>query len=139
MARPSADRVAGDYDVCRELIRQGSKTFFAASLLLPEDVRRSAYALYAFCRLSDDAVDGPDARKDAVERLRERLDRLYDGRPGNNAPDRAFADLIARVSLPAPCRTRCWKGSPGTPRAGPTARWRSCAPTPRASRRRLGP
>ena len=60
MARPSADRRSGaDYEACRALIRQGSKTFFAASLLLPDDVRRSSYALYAFCRLSDDAVDGP--------------------------------------------------------------------------------
>jgi len=101
MARPSADRRSGaDYEACRALIRQGSKTFFAASLLLPDDVRRSSYALYAFCRLSDDAVDGPDARRDAVHRLRDRLDELYAGRPGPHAADRAFADLIERVGLP---------------------------------------
>ncbi len=101
MVRRSADaRANADYEACRALIRQGSKTFFAASLLLPDDVRRSSYALYAFCRLSDDAVDGPDARRDAVERLRDRLDDLYSGRPGPHAADRAFADLIDRVGLP---------------------------------------
>ena len=101
MARPSADRRAtADYETCRSLIRQGSKTFFAASLLLPDDVRRSSYALYAFCRLSDDAVDAPDARRDAIDRLRDRLDSLYAGRPGPHAADRAFAELIDRVGLP---------------------------------------
>ncbi|MHB2167179.1 phytoene/squalene synthase family protein [Alsobacter sp. R-9] len=101
MARRSADRRAeADYEACRALIRQGSKTFFAASLLLPDEVRRSSYALYAFCRLSDDAVDAPDARRDAVERLQRRLDRIYEGRPGAHAADRAFADVVARTALP---------------------------------------
>ena len=41
----------------RALMRGGSKTFFAASLLLPSRVRDPATALYAYCRLADDAVD----------------------------------------------------------------------------------
>ena len=35
----------------------GSRSFYAASQLLPYPVRSPAYGLYAFCRLSDDAVD----------------------------------------------------------------------------------
>ncbi len=43
-------------------MRGGSKTFFAASLLLPARVRAPATALYAFCRLADDEIDlGGDA------------------------------------------------------------------------------
>jgi phytoene synthase len=103
MALPSPDlsaAAAADYAACRAAIRQGSKTFFAASLLLPERVRAPAYALYAFCRLSDDAVDGPDAEADAVDRLRARLDRIYAGCPRDAAADRAFADVVARHGLP---------------------------------------
>jgi 15-cis-phytoene synthase len=93
-------RAAHDLEACRTLIRQGSKSFYAASLLLPPRVRGPAYALYAFCRLSDDAVDGPGARADAVARLRDRLERCYRGTPVDVPADRAFADLVAGAGLP---------------------------------------
>lgn len=89
-----------DYLAARALIRQGSRSFFAASLLLPMAVRMPACALYAFCRLSDDAVDDPGAEADAVQRLLERLDKVYAGRPAAIAADRAFADVVARFDLP---------------------------------------
>jgi phytoene synthase len=100
MATRSAEEAAADYAACREMIRQGSRTFFAASLLLPRSVREPSYALYAFCRLSDDAVDGPGARRDAVDRLRDRLDLIYDGRPAGHPADRAFADVVRRHAMP---------------------------------------
>ena len=46
-----------DMEACREAIRHGSLSFHAASRLLPARVRDPALALYAFCRLADDAVD----------------------------------------------------------------------------------
>jgi phytoene synthase len=101
MAIASADpALDADYRACRERIRLGSRSFFAASLLLPRRVRWPASALYAFCRLSDDAVDGPDARRDAVERLQERLAGVYAGRPADDPADRAFADAVRRHDLP---------------------------------------
>jgi phytoene synthase len=89
-----------DYAVCREAIRHGSRTFFAASLVLPASVRDPAYGLYAFCRLSDDAVDLGDGSPRALDRLRERLDRIYDGRPIAVAADRAMADIVRRYAIP---------------------------------------
>ncbi len=59
------------------MIRVGSRSFHTASLLLPKHVRAGAYALYGFCRLSDDAVDLEGGEGDAVDRLRARLDRAY--------------------------------------------------------------
>jgi len=90
----------GDYAECREAIRQGSKTFFAASMVLPTAVREPAYGLYAFCRLSDDAVDLDGGSPQAVERLRDRLDRVCQGRPLPVAADRAMADLMRRYAIP---------------------------------------
>ncbi len=91
---------ATDIAVCRAMLRENSRTFFAASLLLPRRVREPASALYAFCRLADDAVDLEGARTDAVDSLRERLHLAYEGRPLDIAADRAFADVIARFELP---------------------------------------
>lgn len=85
---------------CREMIRVGSRSFFMASLLLPDDVRQGAYALYGFCRLSDDAVDVDDGGLEAVARLRERLANIYAGKPGRGSVDRALADTVKRHAIP---------------------------------------
>jgi 15-cis-phytoene synthase len=91
---------ARDLAACRELLHHGSLTFFAASLLLPRAVRESASALYAFCRIADDAVDqGGDAGA-AIEGLRQRLARAYAGRPGREAADRALAAVVAVHDIP---------------------------------------
>jgi 15-cis-phytoene synthase len=82
------------------MIRVGSRSFFTASLLLPDDVRQGAYALYGFCRLSDDAVDVDDGGLEAVGRLRERLRLIYAGEPGHGAVDRALADAVERYAIP---------------------------------------
>lgn len=89
-----------DRRACRDLLRTGSKTFFAASHLLPRRVREPATALYAFCRLADDAVDLHDGRIATLGRLRDRLDRAYRGQPLSLAADRAFADTVARFAIP---------------------------------------
>lgn len=89
-----------DIAACRALIRGGSRTFFAASLVLPRRVGDAAIALYAFCRLADDAIDLGSDRLAAVRRLQERLDRVYRGQPMNLAADRAFADVVDRFAIP---------------------------------------
>jgi len=91
---------AADFAACAAMIRGGSRTFFAASLLLPRSVRQPACALYAFCRLADDAIDIEDGRMSALAALRERLRRAYDGRPLPLAADRAFADTVAQFEIP---------------------------------------
>jgi phytoene synthase len=42
---------------CRQIVRTHARTFWLASHFLPREKRRSAYALYAFCRVADDLVD----------------------------------------------------------------------------------
>jgi 15-cis-phytoene synthase len=89
-----------DHAECRAVIGEGSRTFFAASLLLPRHVRGPAYGLYAFCRLSDDAIDLEGGSLDALARLRSRLANIYDGRPAAVAADRVMADLVQRFAIP---------------------------------------
>ena len=89
-----------DMDHCRAAIRAGSLSFHTASRLLPARVRDPALALYAFCRLADDAVDEGSDKTGAVLSLRERLDKVYAGTPRNAAPDRAFAAVVQDFAMP---------------------------------------
>jgi phytoene synthase len=88
-----------DLAACEELMRGGSKSFFAASSLLPERVRIPSIALYAFCRVADDAVDSAP-EEGVVAQLRARLDGIYAGEPGDIIEDRAMAMVVHRYGLP---------------------------------------
>ncbi len=89
-----------DLAACRNLMRGGSKSFFAASLLLPTRMRAPATALYAFCRIADDAVDTGADPHIAMQDLANRLDLIYDGRPGFVEADRALAHVVHRYGIP---------------------------------------
>jgi phytoene synthase len=89
-----------DFTSCRAALRTGSRTFFAASQVLPPSPRRSAIALYAFCRMADDAIDQGRDSAGALAELRDRLERIYSGSPAPHATDRVFADCVARHEIP---------------------------------------
>ncbi|MEL6583019.1 MAG: phytoene/squalene synthase family protein [Pseudomonadota bacterium] len=93
----SAER---DLEHCRAAIKTGSRSFYAASHLLPKQACDDALALYAFCRLADDAVDLHDEKAAAVLRLRARLDAAYAGTPQDSPADRAFGRMIERTEMP---------------------------------------
>ena len=90
-----------DLAACRALLADGSRTFLAASWLLPRAVRDAACALYAFCRLADDAVDRsePGLVDAAVDGIRARLAALYDGFPHDFPADRALAVVVREYGI----------------------------------------
>ena len=95
------DRAERDLEVCRDLLRKGSKSFAAAAMLLPGRVRGGATALYAFCRVADDAID--EARGEvgeALAGLHGRLDAAYRGAPKDDPVDRALARTAAEHRIP---------------------------------------
>ncbi len=70
--------------VCGNIVRRHARTFALASAFLPLTKRRGTYALYAFCRLADDAVDraGPGGRESvraSLASLRSQLDDALNG------------------------------------------------------------
>jgi phytoene synthase len=94
---------ADDRVACREWIRRHSKSFFLSSLLLPSQVRQAAWALYAFCRRADDAVDdGAASPMRRVEGLRARLSAVYRGAAVDDPIDRAFGEVVRRYRIPQP-------------------------------------
>jgi phytoene synthase len=98
MPKTSLDKT--DLAACRHLLRGGSKSFFAASLLLPPRIKNAATALYAFCRVADDLIDLGDDPKRAVLLLHLRLDAAYAGTPHDDPIDRAFAAVVADKKIP---------------------------------------
>ena len=93
-------RYSADMRACREHLRNGSHSFYAASLLIPSDYRSPMTALYAYCRDADDAVDTNPQPAQGLERLYRRLSHIYAGRPDNSPVDRAFADVVERYDIP---------------------------------------
>ena len=94
---------ADDLAACVALMRTGSRTFFAASRLLPVRVRCAAIALYAFCRVADDLVDDGHLKLDqALAQLGQRLDHIYAQDPLDHIEDRALAEVVRRHDLPRP-------------------------------------
>lgn len=101
LSAEGADRTAHeDMEACRELLRHGSKSFAAAALLLPKRVRDPATALYAFCRVADDAIDEAGGGAGALGGLRERLARAYAGTPADGPVDRALSRVARAHAMP---------------------------------------
>ena len=89
-----------DLETCESLMRDGSKSFFAAAKILPSKIRDSAIALYAFCRLLDDMVDDQHAPEDVIKQIEYRLDRIYAQNPVDIPADRALAIVVSRFLIP---------------------------------------
>jgi phytoene synthase len=80
------------------LTRKSRSNFFYAFLCLPRPQREAIYAVYAFCRIVDDAVDlGGERAEQRVElsRWREEIARVYDGVPAHPAAQRLQAAVRA--------------------------------------------
>jgi phytoene synthase len=99
-ATSSLGDAAADLEACKRILATGSKSFAAASLLLPKRVRGPAAAFYAFCRIADDLVDFSDDPKLAVAELHARVDQIYAGVPNDDPVDRAFARVVEAHAIP---------------------------------------
>lgn len=103
-AQTQALRRQQDLLACVEMMRGGSKSFFAASRLLPARMRAASIALYAFCRVADDLVDQAQAAGGdmhaSLQQLHRRLDQIYDDRPEAFVEDRALAVVVHEYGLP---------------------------------------
>ena len=76
-------------------------SFYTAMRILPRAQRQAMYEVYAFCRAVDDIADDPGLqsdRRDALERWRQDLCRLYSGK-GVTDLTRGLAMPIASFDL----------------------------------------
>lgn len=98
---PVGDKALLDraYAYCDALTSMYSRTFYAATALLPPDKRRSMRALYAFCRLSDDIVDGAEEHAEAALAVWRRK-ALAPAPPPGDLVAVAWADTRFRYRIP---------------------------------------
>ena len=96
------------YEACRAETRHWAKTYYLGSLLMPPRKRRAIWAIYVWCRRTDELVDAPDAATMDPGQLHQRLDqweehtrRLFGKEVNGEAPafdaqDMAFRDTLQR-------------------------------------------
>lgn len=90
------------YRVCRDIAKTHSKTFYLSSLFLAPEKRHAIWAVYAFCRTSDDIVDQitpPAERLAAIDAWEAQLLASYSG-DVRDPIYTAFADAAQRFSIP---------------------------------------
>ncbi len=78
-APPETDRA---FAAARAICRQHARSFYFSSFFLPMQKRAAAYAVYAFCRLLDDATDeaeNPSEVEREIDRFCKGLDQIYTG------------------------------------------------------------
>jgi len=86
----------------RRLTKTSQSNFAYSFLVLPRAQREGMYALYAFCRVTDDIVDTAASSETAASALkgwREELDRTFAGDP-RHPVSREFLRAIRRFALP---------------------------------------
>ena len=84
------------------LTRKSRSNFFYAFLCLPRGQRDALYAVYAFCRIVDDAVDvgqDRDEQRRELARWREEIGRVYGGTPAHPAGER-LQEAIRAFPIP---------------------------------------
>jgi phytoene synthase len=94
---PSLDQA---YEECRQETAQWAKTFYLGTLLMPPAKRRAIWAIYVWCRRTDELMDSADAQQLPVEQLAARLDH-WEGRTRDlfGGVVRDGLDLVMRDTL----------------------------------------
>lgn len=89
------------YKLCRQLIAKYSATFYLSTLLLSEEKRPAIWAIYAWCRRTDELVDGPASAMTTPKTLElweQQLESIFAGQPVENY-DVALADTVRRFPI----------------------------------------
>jgi phytoene synthase len=103
---PESPRIAPtsldeSYEYCRQITAEYSKTFYMGTLLMEEEKRRAIWAIYVWCRRTDELVDGPQAATttDAtLDRWEEELEAIFAGHPMHPS-DVALVDTLERFPM----------------------------------------
>ncbi len=72
LAAPDLDAA---FEACRRETAEWAKTFYIGTLLLPYEKRRAIWAIYVWCRRTDELMDSPEAQARSQDELADRLNR----------------------------------------------------------------
>ncbi|KGN50904.1 phytoene synthase, chloroplastic [Cucumis sativus] len=89
------------YDRCGEVCAEYAKTFYLGTMLMTPERQKAIWAIYVWCRRTDELVDGPNASHitpTALDRWEARLEELFQGRPFDML-DAALADTVTKFPV----------------------------------------
>ncbi|WP_186481627.1 phytoene synthase [Synechococcus sp. NOUM97013] len=94
------------YERCRCETEEWAKTFYLGTMLMPPEKRRAIWAIYVWCRRTDEIMDSPEALSKPREVLLNLLDQwechtrsVFDGHAVNWL-DQVMVDTIQRFDQP---------------------------------------
>jgi 15-cis-phytoene synthase len=99
-AKPLAS-LEESYELCRQITAKYSKTFYMGTLLMSPPKRRAIWAIYVWCRRTDELVDGPQAQytnEATLDRWESHLESLFEGSPQDDV-DVAMVDTLDQFPL----------------------------------------
>ncbi len=97
-----SDLLADSHRYCHEQTRRHARSFYFASVALPREKKRAAYAVYAFCRYADDLVDrgaGDAGIAAALARVGAEFDAMVAGERREPPFAPAFAWAVRRFRI----------------------------------------
>ena len=69
----SLNNLENAYEICRKETQKWAKTFYLGTLLLPYEKRKAIWAIYVWCRRTDELMDSPEALQKSQEELSDSL------------------------------------------------------------------
>jgi phytoene synthase len=99
--RPSLSSIEEAYELCRQVTAKYSKTFYMGTLLMAPAKRRAIWAIYLWCRRTDELVDGPQAQftnEKTLDRWESQLESVFAGCPVDDE-DVALVDTLEKFPL----------------------------------------
>lgn len=87
------------YEECRRITELFSKTFYMGTQLMSEDKQKAVWAVYTWCRRTDELVDGPrvsqrsDTLNEVLRDWHERTDELFAYGKARDSLDLALVDV----------------------------------------------
>lgn len=89
------------YEACRQVTQDYAKTFYLGTLLMPPEKRRAIWAIYVWCRRTDELVDGAAAQfttEATLDAWEADLESIFAGHPVQDV-DVALVDTLERFPL----------------------------------------
>ncbi|MEB3361223.1 MAG: phytoene synthase [Synechococcaceae cyanobacterium] len=102
----ASPRLDEAYEACRRETARWAKTFYLGTLLLPPPKRRAIWAIYVWCRRTDELMDSPEAQALPASQLMERLQAWEERTRGffrgqaRDGLDLVMVDTISRYPQP---------------------------------------
>ncbi|XP_009757228.1 phytoene synthase 2, chloroplastic-like [Nicotiana sylvestris] len=101
--KPSFDPMFLDeaYELCRKICAEYAKTFYLGTKLMTPERQKAIWAIYVWCRRTDELVDGPNAdymNNTVLDGWEERLEDIFNCRP-YDILDSALTDTISNFPL----------------------------------------